>query len=73
MGQIRLFEARRSSDVEMLSSELYDLVNEMFDLIGNPRHCSNDPHLLNVNTGLTLLHVDYDLPHHTLKIYQLEH
>ena len=57
----------------MLSSELYDLVNELFDFIGNPRHCRNDPHLLNVNSGATLLYVDYDLTHHTLKIYQLEH
>ena len=73
MGQIRLFHTIWSSDVQMLSSELYDLVNEMFDFIGNPRHCCNDPHLLNVNIGVTLLDVDYDLPHHTLKIYQLEH
>ena len=61
----------------MLSSELYDLVNEMFDFIGNPRHCCNGPHLLNVTTGVTLLSQDYDLPHqitsdHKLKIYQLE-
>ena len=73
MGQIRLFQTICRSDVRMLSSELYDLVNEMFDFIGNPRHCHNDPHLLTVNTGVTLLDVDYDLPHHALKIYQLEH